>query len=165
MPVVHLVAVAHRALFDEPCVVLSDDRELPTLMSVPLSPADVTGLARVLDPCFAGPTRDREVTIDLVTGLDGALHAVVTPVEPGAGLVAPSERGHETPLVDAITLSHRTRVPIRVEDEVLAEHQVEPCDIDRVVPIADRPPVIPTAEQQRRLAVAFSLLTDPDAGR
>src|SRR6202012_4724533 len=92
MPVVRLVAVARRALFDEPCALLSDDRELPTLMSVPLDRADAPGLARVLDPWLGWPLRDREVTIDLVAGLDGSLHAVVTPVEQGTELVPRPDR-------------------------------------------------------------------------
>ncbi len=165
MPVVRLVAVARRALFDEPCALLSDDRELPTLMSVPLDRDDAPRLARILDPWLGWPLRDREVTIDLVAGLDGSLHAVVTPVEGGAELVPPADRGRTTPVVDAITLSHRTRVPIRVDAGLLAEHRVDPGDVDRVVPITDRPPLVPTAEQQRRLARAFSEIGDPDPGR
>ncbi|HEY2196036.1 MAG TPA: hypothetical protein VGH76_27585 [Actinomycetospora sp.] len=163
MPVVRLVAVARRALFDEPCAVLSDDRDLPTLMSVPLGPGDAPSLARVLDPWLGLPP-EREVTIDLVAGFDGSLHAVVTPVGSGGDPAPPGDDGRDTPVVDALTLSHRARLPIRVAAGVLEEHRVEPCDIDRVVPIADRPPLVPTVEQQRRLTRAFSELEHPDPG-
>jgi hypothetical protein len=68
-------------------------------------------------------------------------------------------------VVDALTLSHRSRVPIRIEAALLEAHRVEPCDIDRVVPIADRSPLVPTAEQQRRLARAFAELEEPGPDR
>jgi hypothetical protein len=158
MPVVRLVAVARRALFDEPCAVLSDDRDLPTLMSVALGPGEAPDLARVLEPWLGVPP-DPEVTIELVAGPDGGLHAVVAPRASGDGVSGGGRRN--TPVVDALTLSHRARIPIRVESDLLEEHRVEPCDIDRVVPIADRPPMVPTAEQQRRLARAFAALEHP----
>ncbi|NMO88607.1 hypothetical protein [Actinomycetospora sp. TBRC 11914] len=164
MPVVRLVAVARRALFDEPCAVLSDDRDLPTLMSVPLAPGDGPGLARVLSPWLGAPVGHREVTISLVAGFDGSLHAEVTPLGSDGGPTT-VDAAPTVSVVDALTLSHRTRVPIRVAAGLLEVHRVEPCDIDRVVPIADRPPLMPTAEQHERLARAFAELADPDPER
>ena len=158
MPVVRLVAVARRVLFEEPCAVLSDDRDVPHLMSVPLEPGEAPGLARVLDPWLGWSARNPEVTIRLVGDARGRLRAIVAPVEAGDGLVAPPGPGRDTPLVDALTLSHRTHVPIRVDEDLLAELGVAPSDIDRVVPLVDQPPLVPTAEQRRRLAEAFGAL-------
>jgi hypothetical protein len=164
MPVVRLVAVARRALFDEPCAVLSDDRDVPTLMTVPLASGDGPGLARVLTPWVGAPVGSREVAIALVAGLDGGLRAVVSPVGPDGEVATAADGDGATPdvsVVDALTLSHRTRVPIRIETALLEAHRVEPSDIDRVVPIADQPPLVPTAEQQRRLTRAFAELEEP----
>ncbi|HEY2223446.1 hypothetical protein [Actinomycetospora sp.] len=161
MPVVRLVAVARRVLFDEPCAVLSDDRDVPQLMAVPLPAGGAPGLARVLDPWLGGPSREREMTIRLVGDTVGDLRALVAPVVPGEDPATPPAPGRETPLVDALTLSYRARVPIRVDEELLAAHGLEPCDVDQVVPVVDRPPLIPTAEQQQRLARAFAALEGP----
>jgi hypothetical protein len=151
MPVVRLVAVARRALVDEPCAVLSDDRDVPHLMAVALPAGRAADLARVLAPWLSAPSPAREMTVRLVGGTDGSLHALVAPA-------AAPEAGRDTPLVDALTLSYRARIPVRVDAELLALHGVDPCDIDQVVPIADRPPLIPTAEQHQRLTQAFTSL-------
>ncbi|MCD2194540.1 hypothetical protein LQ327_14295 [Actinomycetospora endophytica] len=165
MPVVRLVALARRALFDEPCAVLSDDRDVPRLIAVPLPPGDLPGFARVLDPWLPRPSPQREMTVRLDGDAGGNLYAVVAPVEPGREPVLPPEGGRETSMVDALTLAHRSRVPVRIDGDLLDAYRVDPCDIDGVVPIADRPPLIPTAEQQHRLARAFAALEGHDGAR
>lgn len=160
MAVVGLVAVARRTLFDEPCAVLSDDGDVPHLMTVPLSPGDLLGLVRLLDPWLGAARAAREVTVRVVRH-DGRLHPVVEVAEESGGLVASPVSGRTTSWVEALSLAHRSRVPIRVDDGLLAACRVDPCDIDRVVPLAQRPPLVPTVAQQRRLARAFSDITRP----
>ena len=160
MAVVRLVAVARRTLFDEPCALLSDDADVPRLMTVPLSPDELLGLVRLLDPWLGSPTTGLEVTVRIVAA-DGGVRPVVEVVRPDGGLVPPPESGRTTSWVAALSLAHRSRVPVRVDDRLLESCRIEPCDIDRVVALGDRPPLVPTVEQQRRLAQAFADITDP----
>ncbi|WP_018333325.1 hypothetical protein [Actinomycetospora chiangmaiensis] len=160
MAVVGLVAVARRSLFDEPCAVLSDDGDVPHLMTVPLSPPELLGLVRLLDPWLGTVTTGREVTVRIARR-DGRLHPVVGVVEEHEGLVPSPDAGRAASWVEALSLAHRSRVPIRVDDELFEACRIDPCDIDRVVPLTDRPPLVPTADQRRRLARMFSDITRP----
>ncbi len=160
MAVVGLVAVARRRMFDEPCAVLSDDGDVPRLMTVPLSSGELLGLVRLLDPWLGTVPAGREVTIRIVRD-DGGLCPVVEVVEQTDGLVPTPASGRAASWVEALSLAHRTRVPIRIDDALFEACRIELCDIDRVVPLTDRPPLVPTAAQQRRLARAFSDITRP----
>lgn len=159
MAVVRLVAVGRRSLFDEPCAVLSDDGDVPRLMAVPLAADELPALVRLLDPWLGSPPTGLEVTVRIVL-CGGMLRPVVEVVRAVGGLVPAPEAGRTTSWVAALSLAHRSRVPVRVDDALLESCRVEPCDVDRMVALTDRPPVVPTAEQRRRLARAFSEITD-----
>jgi hypothetical protein len=160
MAVVRLVAVARRTLFDEPCAVLSDDGEVPSMMTVPLTAEELLGLVHLLDPWLGSVGPGREVTIRVVAR-GAAVHPVVEIVEETAGLVRPPASGATTSWVEALGLAHRSRVPIRIDEDLLSACRVDPSALDRVVPLTERPPLVPTVEQQRRLARAFSDITTP----
>lgn len=158
MAVVRLVAVARRALFDEPCAVLSDDADVPRLMAVPLATEELVELVQLLDPGLGTPAAGVEVTVR-VEGRGGALYPVVEVVRADGELVTTPVEGQATSWAAALTLAHRSRIPIRVDEDLLEACRIEPCDLDRVVALTDRPPLVPTAEQRRRLAAAFCDIT------